>query len=788
MTSQRYTLQLTGCTPQPLMSYLKALGILRLVSEQADPEARGWWEKGIFVLNSKLSETDLVEFFIKHYEPTPIIVPWAGNDFFDFKEMIDNLRANKYSKYSSTPKGAEIIAAFMQISSPRISKYKTAITQALKAFEICGIKKKEEIEKNKKRKAHYTAILRSIVPDEVVPWIDAAIIISQTATVTNWLLGAGGGNDGNTHFSDNFMQNLYDVLPEFDELRKKPGDTYKISSSLLQNAIFGTFTHNLIKDRTSALYDPGAVGGPNATTGMERKSISNPWNIILLFEGIIGFAGAIYRRLNPLAVTNQTFPSFPFHFFHNITTEANTVEKEEEDGREQWVPIWERPATWSEISYILKEGRAEIGKRNANQGIDMARALTSLGIDRGLKGFFRYGILKGRVGGENYVSTTLLGFFPPRYIPQVKLLDEIDGYLFKLSKAVKNKKSKNIRPKIQEIRTRLLSGIWRYTRSQERRDLLQILIYLGELEREIRIQKGAILSSSPEDTIQPITIKKDWLIETFDGSMEYEIALSMAYMHGIKELNKPIRCYLEPVEKKGDAPRFQWKKDSNTQCWTTSSLPQNILCLLERLIIDAGKHSLRQLPLSSAFLLDLNHIRAFLFGYVNDSYIDKLIWGILLASHTFPENLRFNKQDRLLPPLPRAYALLKLLFLPRPLVREWDAERERWRWRLARSDEEGISIRPEPRILSLLRADHVGEACRLAYQRLRASGLQPLPAPHTHSPPRESEWCEIHGIDSQRLAAALLFPISDFAVNQLIQLVTRQDEEPEQEPETLTLT
>ena len=34
------TLFLSGCTPEPLMGYLKALGVFRLVSEQADPNCR----------------------------------------------------------------------------------------------------------------------------------------------------------------------------------------------------------------------------------------------------------------------------------------------------------------------------------------------------------------------------------------------------------------------------------------------------------------------------------------------------------------------------------------------------------------------------------------------------------------------------------------------------------------------------------------------------------------------------------------------------------------------------
>ncbi len=37
--------RLGGCAPTPLANYLKALGILRVVAEQADAEARGWWDR-----------------------------------------------------------------------------------------------------------------------------------------------------------------------------------------------------------------------------------------------------------------------------------------------------------------------------------------------------------------------------------------------------------------------------------------------------------------------------------------------------------------------------------------------------------------------------------------------------------------------------------------------------------------------------------------------------------------------------------------------------------------------
>ena len=73
---------LEGCTPEPLMSYLKALGVLRLVSEQADPEARACWRNDVFVLRSRLDREDLIDFFLHRYQPTPIIAPWAGGSGF----------------------------------------------------------------------------------------------------------------------------------------------------------------------------------------------------------------------------------------------------------------------------------------------------------------------------------------------------------------------------------------------------------------------------------------------------------------------------------------------------------------------------------------------------------------------------------------------------------------------------------------------------------------------------------------------------------------------------------
>ncbi len=74
---------LDGCAPTPLAHYLKALGILRLVAEQADNDARGWWDGERFRLATRLSGSELERFFLREYRPTPVVSPWLkGSGFF----------------------------------------------------------------------------------------------------------------------------------------------------------------------------------------------------------------------------------------------------------------------------------------------------------------------------------------------------------------------------------------------------------------------------------------------------------------------------------------------------------------------------------------------------------------------------------------------------------------------------------------------------------------------------------------------------------------------------------
>src|SRR5437016_6188380 len=57
-------LTLQGCPPEPLGNYLKALGVFRLVAEQADPTARAWWQGGVLRILTGFDNAALRNFFL----------------------------------------------------------------------------------------------------------------------------------------------------------------------------------------------------------------------------------------------------------------------------------------------------------------------------------------------------------------------------------------------------------------------------------------------------------------------------------------------------------------------------------------------------------------------------------------------------------------------------------------------------------------------------------------------------------------------------------------------------
>jgi len=78
--------EMTGLRPDVLATYLAALGIFRLLAEQKDASARGFWRDEHFVLVSEHDWHSIEQFFVEEYRPTPILAPWnLESGFFSLK-------------------------------------------------------------------------------------------------------------------------------------------------------------------------------------------------------------------------------------------------------------------------------------------------------------------------------------------------------------------------------------------------------------------------------------------------------------------------------------------------------------------------------------------------------------------------------------------------------------------------------------------------------------------------------------------------------------------------------
>lgn len=744
------SIPLTACTPDPLMSYLKALGVFRLIAQNSthgDPSVKASWGNGCFHLHTKLDQQQIEDFFYTHYQPTPIVVPWSGGDFFGV-----NPQAATPKNLKAPPTSSEIIEAFLATTSDRFKNYRDTISLSLATLQSVGILKKDDMKKAKK--SRYLATLRSTAFSEnAVGWIDATTVIEEDQPSFSALLGSGGGSDGNTHFSDNFMQNLWDVLPDFAEQRKefsaRKDDPQKaFSISMLKNTLWGEPVAGLQAKRTSSLFDPGAVGGANMTQGFDSDSYANPWNVIFAIEGTLAFAGMLHRKLEN---NRGGKPAFPFQVRINTGCNSNYADKESA-GKELWMPLWRKQVGFHELYQILMDGRADLNGKQVSESLHFARAATSLGTDRGIDGFSRFGVVKGRIGGDNYNTTTALGYFPLKSERYSDLIHDTDPWLDAFRRCC----AKDAPARFSSALRRIESAIFDYCRYGESASRFQLILRaFGNAERELALTSG---KCGQGGNCRPLSgLSAEWIPACNDGSHEFDIALALASIYQASPKIGSLRSNLEPLDPQKKYPIFL--ESSKAAVWKGSNLCDNLSATLARRLMDADRYGVTQSPLASSRTASLASISAFLDGNTDDEKIAELLWGLIaLKSFSTPtaQTPFADREPEAIVPAP--YALLKLIYLARPL--EIDGKK--------------ITPYAEPAILPLLRRGNLDSACSVAARRLRSCGLQPIPHCRLHATARSADWQDARIHDIARLSAALLIPISSPSTDTLLTMVSRK--------------
>ena len=706
---------LRSCAPEPLIHYLKALGIFRLVVEQEfDKSVRAFWRGDTFVLESERTTAELIDFFLNQYSPTPIVAPWNGGSGF----------------YPQDKNQRAMVNSLCSIESQRIADYRDTVAMAR---VLVGDRKEQPKEEEK---AAMLRRARCIFSDRALKWLDAAYVLGEAKPDYPPVLGSGG-NDGRLDFTINFVARLLSVLPE--AIRQQPNERkiaqqLKQSEAQLHAALFLDSSATLEKAAVGQFYPAGA-GGANASQGVSGDSLVNPWDFIFAIEGTLVLASATVRQL---AAGARSKASFPFTV-QNSTVGYGTATSNEKMRAEIWLPLWSRSASFAEVSHIFSEGRVQFGKTQrwaVRTGFDFARSVAELGVDRGIDAFQRYGFIE-RNGQANLAAS--LGRFEVRERPQATLVYEVDRWLDSLRRTTRD--AKRTPERLTRAISQVEEAIFDLCASGEAEHLRATLIALGAAEAEVA--RTTKLKKDDNVAVRPLAgLTTRWASECDDNSFEFEIAAALASITGEGKRGL-FRANIEPIEISDKG--IEWTNDDAGAVWGTRSLEDNLAAVLHRRSIDSRAASASHPALSSKRFASLRAIDAFLRGATDNEQIEGLLRGLALIKWSGEPEREFYSSSNAPSALSRAYAMLKLLFLPEG--------------RLERLDE---PIKYEPSIIPLLRAGRIADALEAADRRLRSSSLVPF----TNNFHVSSE-------EGVLLTAALLIPIDRRAISTLAALVLR---------------
>lgn len=710
--STTHILTLSGCAPVPLAHYLKALGILRLVSEQKDPNATGRWHRDHFFLTSTLDREALLKFFLEEYQPTPVMAPWNGGSGFHPK---DNSKA---------------LEAVAKSESTRLQRYAVTLVAVKDMLQTMRIGEKPTPE----QKADLLLLCRNTLPENALEWLDAAFVLTDDGAKYPPLLGTGG-NDGRLEFTNNFMQRITEVM---DVSTGKP---LEHSLQRLGVAIFADVMASPLAKAPVGQFFPGTAGGANATSGFEAASAVNPWDFILMIEGALLFASASVKRLES-AETGALV--YPFCVRQAGVGYASATSSDEAASRaEMWLPIWtQRAVTASELSTIFSEGRSQVGIRAARNGVDFARAVVGLGVDRGLDEFQRYGFQVRN--GLSYFATPLTRVSAKKNAA-VDLLSDVDQWLDRFRRAAtKDTSPASARRALSVLESRIFDLCTSHTPER----LNAVFIALGQCEAAA----ARSLKWAKENYLQPLFgLRKEWLNHGWNSSIEFRLAASLASISGRfgKDL-LPLRCHLEQVtsyfDKESGTLSFRWAEvPSNHVQWSEAALPDVLNAIASRRFI------LTEEPLQSRSEVwaSISDIKAFIEGETHDVLLSDLLWSMSLINWREKTSLPASPKERQ-PVVPTLYALLKLCFPPVQSMLP-----------------DGILRVPAvPAIHRHAAKGNGDQAATIAIRRLRASGYHPV----LRSLPMRGDY-------ARRTAAALLFPISDQTLTSIHKQTTRPDQE-----------
>lgn len=657
--------KLAGCRPAPLAHYLKALGILRIIAEQADASARGWWQGEEFCLLSVLSAQELEDFLADGYSPTPFIDPWnGGSGFFpkDNKKGIDPIRNS---------------------TAVRLANYRAGITAGEAITQ--HLKNKPETDDKLAVLSQAGRNWRNSLKD----WFDAAVVLDDSNDPSYPSLLGTGGNDGRLDFTNNAMQRIVELF----HLDHADAPASATSRALLRAALWNSPTPLMSPKAAIGQFLPGDAGGANSTTGADGDSLVNAWDFLLMLEGSLVLQSRSTRRLG----TDTTAKACAPFAMHAQAAGFGSPGSEKATRGEQWLPLWHTPSNFGEISALFGEARLQIGKQAANRPVDAARALSRLGTARGIASFTRYGYLE-RNGQANLAVP--LGRISVDSHPYSRLIDDLAPWLDRLNRAANSDHAPN---HLVHAERRLADAVFAALTHDHASSRWQAIL-LAAADIEQLQAKGSAIAAGP---MPPLSA--GWLKACHDNSPEWRLACALgsaAKHHDNGTARDGIRRHRLPLNN----PWHFDTSDNGKKLATHSDVVMqgrdaltDLIALIERRALEASAQ--RSLPLNAAYrqAAQPGDIAAFLAGATDDQRILQLA-AALMALRNWPSDHATQRPNSDAEP-EAAWWAIRLACLPWPL------------------DDQHI-IPLDPAIIRRCACGDGSQAISLATRRLGAHGLR----------------------------------------------------------------
>ena len=736
---------LGGCAPAPLAHYLKALGILRLVTEQADPNVRGWWEGDRFRLATKLTHQEIEAFFLSNYKPTPIFNPWGARSGFYSRESEKSAR--------------ESLKQIECSSDLRLEPFRTAIktVQSVVNSTTPGSKPSDN------KKDRLILALRLKVRGAASLWLDTVIALigsGDKVSLAQPPIFGTGGSEGSGGYPSAYMSAIVESIVKAKWNHAVPC------------TLFGGTDVKCHWDQSMGQFAPGGV--------------STPWDMLLAFEGACMLRSSVGGRTS---TSSKRWMSSPFYveprsfgYASGSRLDEKFLNKNREyPGRgEQWLPMWANPSSFSEVQQIFLQGRAVTKAGRATDGWTMARAVAGFGVSRGIPQFLRYGYLQ-RNNQAAHFAIPLDRFHVPdtdsAMSAQSSCLEDLDGWLRSVHREAHpadDQKAKRVPARLVTAYGRLMDAMFSVVNEQPTIQQWQdILLRLGDLE--VVMRQGSGFAAQPVPRLRP-----EWVAACDDDTPEFRLALAFALQLCVhhesgRRVEDQIRRHWLPLEPR--RPQFPLDPERKLRFATTGTGAGNRLdvrpevimhgrrglddavSLVERRLIEAAQRGDRHLPLKAAPRGDRHlPLKAAPRTAASIADLTKLLSGGVDLDRTLTLARAFMALDR------KAWAEQSISIETPGIADDWPDDA--WMvirlcmlpWPLQTRSGRKLDIGSDPAIVRRLVAGDGATAIEFALRRLRAAGVCCTVRAGVVSPETARLW-----------AAGLAFPITQRTAKKFLQ-------------------